>query len=244
MLVSDYVELHAHSAYSFLDGASRPVELVERSLELGYRALALTDHDGLYGSMEFAQSAGTLGVQPITGAEVTLESPWPDEVGARYHVTVLAETPAGYANLCRLLTRAHMDHPRDDPRLSLETLLGNPDGLVLLTGCRRSLLLAALERGTAEAEAIAGRLRNVFGPRNLFVELQHNSVHGDRARIRALRAGRPTGYPGRGHGQRPLPRSTSSPIAGRAGRDPESHDGGRRPRTQTSELVLSPRLAA
>ena len=67
-----YVELHAHSAYSFLDGASQPEELAARAAELGYEALALTDHDGVYGSLEFAHAAKHLGVRPITGAEVTL----------------------------------------------------------------------------------------------------------------------------------------------------------------------------
>src|SRR6266516_1413715 len=83
-----YVELHSHSAYSFLDGASLPEELVVQAAELGYEALALTDHDGLYGSLEFAHAAKALGVRPITGAEVTLQD------GA--HLTLLAETPSGY----------------------------------------------------------------------------------------------------------------------------------------------------
>ena len=94
-----YVELHCHSAYSFLDGASQPEELAARAAELGYPALALTDHDGVYGSLEFAHAAKALGVRPLTGAEVTLEG------GA--HVTLLVETSSGYANLCRILTRAH-----------------------------------------------------------------------------------------------------------------------------------------
>ena len=69
-----YIELHTHSAYSFLDGASRPEELVVRAAELGYPALALTDHDGVSGSLEFAHAAKAFGVRPITGAEVTLKS--------------------------------------------------------------------------------------------------------------------------------------------------------------------------
>src|SRR5215813_15378488 len=99
-----YVELHAHSAYSFLDGASLPVELAARAAELGYEALALTDHDGVCGSLEFAYAAKAFGVRPITGAEVTLEG------GS--HVTLLVENAAGYSNLCRLLTAAHA-HTRD-----------------------------------------------------------------------------------------------------------------------------------
>jgi error-prone DNA polymerase len=94
-----FVELHCHSAYSFLDGASHPEELAARAAELGYEALALTDHDGVYGSLEFAYAAKTFGVRPITGAEITLSD------GS--HVTLLVESPRGYANLCRLLTAAH-----------------------------------------------------------------------------------------------------------------------------------------
>src|ERR1041384_627609 len=94
-----YVELHAHSAYSFLDGASLPEELAVQAAELGYEALALTDHDGLYGSLEFAHAAKAFGIRPITGAELTLAD------GS--HVTVLVETSQGYSNLCRLVTRAH-----------------------------------------------------------------------------------------------------------------------------------------
>jgi error-prone DNA polymerase len=82
-----YVELHTHSAYSFLDGASLPEELAIRAAELGYPALALTDHDGVYGSLEFAHAAKAVGICSITGAEVTLAD------GS--HVTLLVETPRG-----------------------------------------------------------------------------------------------------------------------------------------------------
>ena len=94
-----YVELHCHSSYSFLDGASLPEELAARAAELEYPALALTDHDGVYGSLEFAHAAKDLGVRPITGAEVTLDD------GS--HLTLLVEDRSGYRNLCRLLTDAH-----------------------------------------------------------------------------------------------------------------------------------------
>src|SRR3989442_13139897 len=83
-----YVELHAHSAYSFLDGASLPEELAARAAELGYEALALTDHDGVYGSLEFAHAAKAFGIRSITGAEVTLAD--------RSHLTLLVENPQGY----------------------------------------------------------------------------------------------------------------------------------------------------
>ncbi len=104
-----YVELHAHSAFSFLDGASAPEEMAERAAELGHTALALTDHDGLCGSLAFAHAARAAGVRPITGAELTLRD------GA--HLTLLAADAAGYANLCRLITLAHADtRPPPDRR--------------------------------------------------------------------------------------------------------------------------------
>ena len=194
-----YVELHCHSAFSFLDGASHPDELVRQALELGYPALALTDHNGLYGSMEFARGAKLNGLMPITGAELTLRECFPEATGTipeiegphgGHHVTLLAESPAGYGNLCRLLTRAHMESPREDPHLPLDTLLDpdRTDGLILLTGCRRSPLAAALDSSVAEGEALARRLVAAFGEEQVFVELQNNQVRGDGARLRALGA--------------------------------------------------------
>ena len=197
---SPYVELHCHSGFSFLDGASHLDQLVRRAVELGYPALALTDHNGLYGSMEFARGATRNGLMPITGAEVTLRDCFceprgdprasPAEAGLHggHHVTLLAETPAGYANLCRLLTKAHMESPRTDPRLPLAALLDpeQTEGLILLIGCRRSPLLAALDSSVADGEAFARRLIDAFGPDQVFVELQNNRVKGDGARLRAL----------------------------------------------------------
>ena len=116
-----YVELHCHSSYSFLDGASQPEELAARAAEVGYEALALTDHDGVYGSLEFAHAAKYAGIRPITGSEVTLggvgstEPPRSGGAGSAgagagaegRHVTLLCESGKGYANLCRILTAAH-----------------------------------------------------------------------------------------------------------------------------------------
>ena len=94
-----YVELHCHSAFSLLDGASHPVELAAAAAEQGHEALALTDHDSLGGVMELAQAAAPLGVRTITGAELTLVDD--------SHLTLLCENRTGYSNLCRLLTKAH-----------------------------------------------------------------------------------------------------------------------------------------
>ena len=114
-----YAELHAHSAFSFLDGASLPDELATAAAELGYDAFALTDHNGVSGSMEFAQAAKGLGVQAIHGAEVDLED--------GRHLTLLVETQAGWRNLCRILTRAHA-HARDHGRAAAGRAAGDARG--------------------------------------------------------------------------------------------------------------------
>jgi len=93
-----YVELHAHSSHSLLDGVPAPEDLVAQAADYGMPALALTDHDGLYGAVRFVLAAREAGIKPILGAEVTLED------GSR--LTLLVETRRGYANLCRLLTLA------------------------------------------------------------------------------------------------------------------------------------------
>ena len=183
-----YVELHCHSGFSFLDGASHPQELAMRAVELGYPALALTDHNGLYGSMEFAHAAKRANLQPITGAEVTLRECFPglEEPEGGHHVTLLAETPRGYANLCRLLTETHMASERGDARLPLPSLLELCEGLILLTGCAKSPVAAALASSVAEAEQMTRKLVDAFGPGSVFVELQDNAVKGDTARNKAL----------------------------------------------------------
>src|SRR5213080_3754099 len=173
-----YVELHAHSAYSFLDGASQPEELAAAAAELGYPALALTDHDGVYGSLEFAHAAKHFGVRPIAGAEVTLAD--------ASHVTLLVETPRGYANLCRLLTAAHA-HTRDTtnrvplpPRLDQALLEELNEGLVCLSGCARDGL--AVRDPNA-----AARLASAFGRDRFYVELQRPYERGDARRNAHLR---------------------------------------------------------
>jgi len=173
-----YVELHAHSAYSFLDGASLPEELAARAAELGYEAVALTDHDGVYGSLEFAHAAKALGVRPITGAEVTLED--------RSHVTLLVESGQGYANLCRLLTAAHAGtRPKEgaeplDPALDPALLAELNEGLVCLSGCARHGLAVRNPNGAAA-------LARAFGPERFFVELQRPFERGDAVRNASLR---------------------------------------------------------
>ena len=172
-----YVELHAHSAYSFLDGASLPEELAARAAELGYDALALTDHDGVYGSLEFAHACKHFGVRPITGAEVTLAG------GA--HVTLLCESQRGYASLCRILTDAHAgtrvpgrERELLPPETTLEVVAAHAEGLVCLSGCARNGLAVVDPNG-------ALRLAQSF-PGAFYVELQRPYARGDARRNKHL----------------------------------------------------------
>ncbi|MBV9195030.1 MAG: error-prone DNA polymerase [Solirubrobacterales bacterium] len=176
MFVAGYVELHCHSAFSFLDGASLPDELVPAALELGYRALALTDHNSVSGSMEFAVTARALGLRPIHGAEIDLSD--------GRHLTLLVHDADGWSNLCRILTRAHA-HTREKPGpptlpfVALETVLEHAGGLVCLSGCAR--------RGVHD-EPTVRRLLEAFGPERLRIELQRPFQRDDRARNRRLAA--------------------------------------------------------
>jgi error-prone DNA polymerase len=180
-----YVELHAHSAFSFLDGASHPVEIAAAAAEQGHSAIALTDHDGLYGSMELTIAAKPLGLRAIVGAELTLED--------GHHVTLLCEDRTGYANLCRLVTNAHAgtrERPADPvpPSTRLDDLERFAEGLVCLSGCARDGAVAArVERDEhAEAAATAKRLRRAFGPDRFRIELQRPFGRHDRRRNRLL----------------------------------------------------------
>src|SRR4051794_19947061 len=183
-----YVELHAHSAFSFLDGASTPIELAAATAAHGYPAFALTDHDGLWGSMEFAHACKGFGVRPITGAELTVRDQ------RDLHITLLVEDEVGYRNLCRLLTLAH-SHTRDNtprtqtqPWATLEQVEEHAEGLVCLSGCARDGAVAgAFERGdTAEGERLARRLLAAFGRERFRIELQRPYWRRDRARNRWL----------------------------------------------------------
>src|SRR3989454_3622522 len=175
-----YAELHCHSVYSFLDGASPPDELLAEAHRHGYPALALTDRNGIYGSLAFAHAAKPLGIQAITGAAVTLTD------GSE--LILLAETPQGYTNLCRLLTTTHLGAERLDPRLPHTALEERHDGLIILSGSRRDgLLPRTLENdGLSATRKLAERCKAVFGADRFFVEIQRNRVRGDVALTSAM----------------------------------------------------------
>ena len=176
-----YAELHCHSNYSFQEGASSLEELLMRARQLGYPALALTDHDNLCGAMEFSRVANSIGMQPITGAETTLTD------GS--HLTLLATTRRGYSNLCNLITYSRMGQVGDrlDPRLDPGLLSEHSEGLVLLTGCSKGRVPGYITEGRiSDAETELRSYIDWFGTENVFVELQQNLVHGDTPRNKQL----------------------------------------------------------
>jgi error-prone DNA polymerase len=167
----DYVELHAHSAFSLGDGASTPEALASRAAALGMTALALTDHDDLGGAVRFRRGCEEAGISPIFGAEITLSD--------RSHLTLLVENLEGWGNLCTLVSRGRMKGPRGEPGVGFEELAEHAAGLVALTGCPRGRIPQLLLRERfAEARAEAGRLRDAFGDR-LYLELWDHRTHGE-----------------------------------------------------------------
>ncbi len=222
-----YVELHCHSNFSFLDGASSPEELVEQAVALGLPALALTDHQGLYGAVKFANACRELGLGPIYGAEVTVLLPprfesagspagqtvapgqvaEPDQAtlagkpsgaskaapgaarpGAtagspeRAHLILLVENNAGWANLCRLLSRAGLAGTKHDRPVPASLLEEHTEGLLCLTGCERhGILSGPARRGEREVTLARARwLKRLFGGDRCYVELQRHFDVGDR----------------------------------------------------------------
>jgi error-prone DNA polymerase len=198
-----YIELHCHSAYSFLDGASLPQELAQRAGELGHMALALTDHNSVSGSMELAQIASDCRIRAIHGAEIDVAVGGVG--GARgvggdpRHVTLLVRDERGWRNLCRIITLAHA-HTRDgtarrergEPWVDLQDVLDHAEGLVCLTGCAERSVLgdpvggSVPDGGSEDALRTARRLLDAFGPEDLYVELQRPYARHDRARNRAF----------------------------------------------------------
>ncbi|HWC36686.1 MAG TPA: error-prone DNA polymerase [Mycobacteriales bacterium] len=190
-----YIELHAHSSFSHLDGASLPEELVEEAVRLGLSGLALTDHNGMYGVPRFAEAAEAVGLATVFGAELSLDltvprttshratgarSGMPDPTGR--HLLVLARDPAGYSRLCRAISTAQLrGGAKGHPVYDLDELTEAAGGhWLVLTGCRKGLVRAALESGeygTFGLDAARGALDELvarFGHDNVAVELSYS----------------------------------------------------------------------
>ena len=186
-----YAELHCHSNFSFLDGASHPEELAEEAVRLGLEALALTDHDGFYGVVRFAEAARAHGLPTVFGTELTLDLPGL-ELGAAdpggTHLVVLARDPEGYARLGTAISRSQMAGEKGAPRCSLDDLVGAGAGhWLVLTGCRKGAVPRALTtQGPHAAAQELARLIDAFGREHVAVELWDHGDPLDSARNDAL----------------------------------------------------------
>ncbi len=174
---SVYIELHASSAFSFLDGASLPEALVDRAAALGYSALALIDRDGLYGAPRFHLAARRAGLRAIIGAELTLRL---GDGGAVFRLPVLIESAAGYRNLCRLITRMKLRAPKGEGSLGLDELDGVVGGLVALVG---RTALGGRQFGVG---GLIDRIVGTFGAANVCVEIQRHLLRDEEADNEAL----------------------------------------------------------
>jgi error-prone DNA polymerase len=167
-MLAAYAELHAHSYYSLLDGTSSPEALAGRAAVLGYPALALTDHDAVYGTVEFSKAAHEMGIKPIFGTELTLEG--------GYHLTVLVRNELGWRNLCYLVSVGQANAPKGKACLPFDALQGHTSGLITLSGCPTHGELPILLRAgdwNAARNALT-RYTNVFSPGDFWIELQHH----------------------------------------------------------------------
>ena len=168
-----FVHLHVHSEYSILDGACRIPDLAARAAELEMSAVALTDHGSLAGAVELYREAGKHGVKPIIGCEVYVADDRRAQTKGYAHLTLLAESNEGYANLIKLASAGFLEGYYYKPRVDWELLAERSKGLIALSGCLSGRVCKALENGNRdEAETELGRLSDIFGEANTFVEIQ------------------------------------------------------------------------
>ncbi|HEY7679107.1 MAG TPA: PHP domain-containing protein, partial [Terriglobia bacterium] len=182
-MTEPYVELHARSAFSFLEGASLPETLVAQCAALEIPAVALLDRDNLSGAVRFHQAAKKAGVRALVGVEVTARE------GSRY--PLLAETRKGYQNLCRLLSKIKLREANGDQHqaaAALEDIAEHAEGLICLTGGEEGPLAFALRGGPDQARAQIGKLAGIFGARNVYVELQRHYLREEERRNQAATA--------------------------------------------------------
>jgi error-prone DNA polymerase len=177
-MTESYVELHACSAFSFLEGASLPEEMASRSAELDSPALALLDRDGVYGAPRFHLATKKLGIRAHIGSEITTfeGSRWP----------LLVQNRAGYQNLCRLVTKMKLHARKGEGRATLDEIAEHAGGLICLTGGEEGPLAFSLRSGLEEASRRAEWMSQVFGKNGLYAELQRHFSREEEARNQAV----------------------------------------------------------
>jgi DNA polymerase-3 subunit alpha len=194
-MAKSFVHLHTHSEYSMLDGASRMPELVAAAKADGQPAIGVTDHGNMYGVLPLYKEANAQGIKPIIGMEAYMaetsrfdrplrksqidDSGGNDDGGKKlyYHLTLLCENETGYKNLIQLSSKAFLEGYYYKPRVDYELLAAHSKGLIATSGCLGGLVLQALLRNDIEeAISVAGRLQDIFGKNNFFIELQDHGL--------------------------------------------------------------------
>src|SRR5438094_791372 len=175
-----FVHLHLHTEYSLLDGAVRMRELMNEAVKMKMPAVAITDHGNLFGAIDFYQCAKAAGIKPIIGCEAYITSGSYKEKPLRestFHFTLLAENETGYRNLVKLISAAHLDGFYYRPRIDKGLLAAHADGLIGLSGCLASEINSALQVDNIEkAQNLTAEYRDIFGPRNFFIELHDHGM--------------------------------------------------------------------
>jgi DNA polymerase-3 subunit alpha len=182
-----FVHLHVHTQYSLLDGANKIGPLLEHVKNSGMAAIAMTDHGNMFGAVEFFSKATQQGIKPIIGCEVYLApgsrhdrtQPRSDDVEAagNYHLILLAQSQAGYRNLCRLLTAAYREGLYYKPRIDREILAQLSEGLIVLSGCLSGEVARALRTGRLDKAREAAEWYARTFPGRFYLELQDNELH-------------------------------------------------------------------
>jgi error-prone DNA polymerase len=176
-----YIELHARSAFSFLEGSSLPEDLISACAGLNMPAMALLDTDGVYGAPRFHMAAKKLGIKAHIGAEVTANL-----CSSQFRLPLLVSSRNGYQNLCRLITKMKLRAKKGEGSVRQEELEEHADGLICLTGGGDGLLAAALQHGgIEEARQQVGQLVGMFGRGNVYIELQRHFHREEETRNRA-----------------------------------------------------------
>ena len=193
MAAKDFVHLHLHTEYSLLDGSVRVADLMRKVSESGMNAVAMTDHGVLYGAVEFYKEAGKAGVKPLLGCELYVapgsmhEKKSASGKDAAYHLTVLAETNEGWANLVKLVSAAHLEGFYYKPRVDKDLLARHSKGLIGLSGCLKGEISSAILAGDpGRARDLTGRYSDIFGRGNFFLELHDHGMDAQREVNRQL----------------------------------------------------------
>ncbi len=177
-----FVHLHVHTEYSLLDGANPVDRLVQAAVADGHGALAITDHGNLFGAVEFYQACRKAGIKPLLGCEVyvaekSMHEKHDKRANPYTHLTLIARDAEGWRNLMDLTTEAHLKGHHFRPRVDLELLARRARGIVCLSGCMSGPVNRQLRRGDeAAARATAGRLQDLFGAENFFLEVMRNGI--------------------------------------------------------------------